>query len=351
MNFSLVKWLLSVLVAAGIGSALAQAAELETVTVELQTLPREFRLDGLVEAINRSTVSAQTSGQVQEILYDVNDVVKKDAVLVVLKDTEQQANVSRAAADLKEALARLQETRDEHQRTKEVFTKKLVAESAMDRSEAALNSAKARYQAAQAGLAKAEEQLKYTRIRAPYSGIVTQRHVEVGEVAQPGQPLMDGISLDQLRVLVDLPQSLVPRIHEFDQARVQRPGASEVEAVKLTVFPFADFMSHTLKVRVDLPEGTTKLFPGMFVKTSFVTGMKQELVLPATAVVYRSEVTGVYVVGEAGKVVFRHIRLGRKTDAGDLLVLAGINPGERVALDPIAAGVELKRQRAEKNDG
>lgn len=132
MKFSIFKRLLAVLLAAAVGSLQVEAAELETGAAELRPLSREFRLDGVVEAVNRTTVSAQTSGQVQEILYDVDDYVEKDAVLVVLKDTEQQANVSRAAADLKEAVAHLQEARDAYQRTKDIFAKELVAESAMD---------------------------------------------------------------------------------------------------------------------------------------------------------------------------------------------------------------------------
>ena len=348
MKFSVFKCLPAVLLVAGIGSLQVQAAELETGAAELRLLSRELRLDGVVEAVSRSTVSAQTSGQVQEILYDVDDYVEKDAVLVVLKDTEHQARVSRAAADLKEAVARLEEARDAHQRTKEIFVKQLVAESAMDQAQAALNSATARFEAAQAGLAQAREQLEYTRIRAPFAGIVTERLVELGEIAQPGQQLLSGISLDRLRVTVDVPQSLVPRIRELGRARVQWPGGSPVEVAKLTVFPFADPGSSTFEVRLELPQDTADLFPGMFVKTSFVIGMKQELVLPGAAVVQRSEVTGVYVVEQDGKVRFRHLRAGRITPDGEVLVLAGVEPGERVALDPIAAGVELKRQREEQ---
>lgn len=348
MKFATFKRLPAVLLAAGIGSLQLQAAELETGAAELRPLSREFRLDGVVEAVNRTTVSAQTSGQVEEILFDVDDYVEKDAVLVVLKDIEHQARVSRAAADLKEAVVRLEEARDAYRRTKEVFAKQLVAESAMDQARAALESAGARFEAARAVLAQAREQLEYTRVRAPYAGIVTERHVAPGEIARPGQRLLSGISLDRLRVTVDVPQTLAPRIREFGRGWVERPGGGVVEAIKVTVFRFADPGSNTFEVRLELPEGTTGLFPGMFVKTSFVIGMKQELLLPAAAVVRRSEVTGVYVVEEGGKVRFRHVRTGRTTRDGEVLVLAGIDPGERVALDPIAAGVELKRQRAEK---
>ena len=348
MISSIIKWTLMCLLVGVVPAApAADIPKLETAKAELRQLPREFRLDGTVEAVNRATVSAQTSGQVQEVLYDVDDYVEKGALLVVLKDTEHQAHVGRATADLKAAMALRQEAEDEHKRTKEMFVKKLVAESTMDKATSDLKSAKARFEAAQANLAQAQEQLEYTRIRAPFAGIVTERQLQLGETAQPGQRVMSGISLEQLRVSVDVPQSVVPRVREFGQARVQYQNGDWVVAQKITVYPIADRGSNTFKVRLWLPEGTARLFPGMFVKTSFVTGIKEDLVVPVQAVVYRSEVTGVYVVEEDGRVRFRHVRAGQRSADGQVLVLAGLMPGERVALDPVAAGVELKRQRAE----
>ncbi|MEN8180325.1 MAG: efflux RND transporter periplasmic adaptor subunit [Pseudomonadota bacterium] len=325
---------------------LSAMAELETAKVELQESPREFLLDGTVEAINRTTISAQTSGQVQEILFDVDDYVEQGEVLIKLKDTEQKARLRQAEADLKEAIARLQEAGDEFKRISGMHEKKLVSQSQMDKATAALKSARARQDAASAGLVQASEQFEYTRVKAPYSGIVTERHVQMGEVASPGQPLISGISLDQLRVVVDVPQSLIPTIREQGRARVLLDGEA-LEAVKLTIFPYAHAGSNTFKVRVDLPEGVSDLFPGMFVKTAFVTGIKKELVVPRKSVVYRSEVTAVYVVGKDGRITFRRVRTGHPTGNGMIAVIAGLSNGEEVALDPIAAGAELKRQLAE----
>ncbi|MEJ2622938.1 MAG: efflux RND transporter periplasmic adaptor subunit [Candidatus Thiodiazotropha sp.] len=217
----------------------------------------------------------------------------------------------------------------------------------MDKSTAALKSAKARKEAADARLAQSKEQFEYTRIKAPYSGIVTHRYVEAGEVASPGQKLMSGTSLDQLRVIVDLPQSLVPVIRQQGKARVLLPNGESIEGVKLTIFPFADQSSSTFQVRVDLPEGVKDLFPGMFVKTAFITGVKQELVVPREAVVYRSEVTAVYVRSSDGRIQFRHIRAGHPVSEDTLSVIAGLSTGEQVILDPVAAATELKQQLAE----
>jgi len=327
----------------------ADLSALEVATVQYRTIAREYRLDGLVEAVNRTTVSAQTQGQVQEILYDVNDFVEKDAVLVRLKDTEHRARVTQAAAELKSATATLEQAREEFERVKGLFTKELASDSAMDQAIADAKNAQARFEAATAGLAQAQEQLEYTQIRAPYSGIVTQRHLEVGEIASSGQPVMSGISLEELRVIVDVPQSLIPAVREGQQVRIYLPDGATVEAAKTTIFPFADLGSNTFKVRLDLPPNGKQLFPGMLLKTGFVIGEKRELAIPKRAVVYRSEVTGVYVL-DKGRVRFRQVRLGRDLD-DRLVVLAGLSEGEQVALDPIAAGVALKAQAQAAAEG
>jgi len=324
---------------------------LSTAPAEFRTLPREYRLDGIIEAVNRSTVSAQTQGQIQEILYDVDDFVEKGALLARIKDTEHRARVSQAAADLKAASARLRQTQDEHDRVADLYRQKNVSESAMDKARADLDSAKAELEAATARLQAAQEQLAHTEVRAPYSGIVIQRHVERGEIVSPGTPIMSGISLDALRVAVDVPQSVIPAVRgDTDASRrawVYLPDGTRVESGRLTIFPFADPGSNTFKVRVELPPSAgasdRALFPGMYVKTSFVVGEKSELTVPRSAVVQRSEVTGIYVVGEGDHIHFRQIRLGRALDDA-YVVLAGLSEGEPVALDPIAAGARLKSQ-------
>lgn len=319
------------------------AAQLATAEVTSRTVPREYRLDGVVEAVNRTTVSAQTQGQVEEILYDVDDFVKKGEVLVRLRDNEHRARVAQSAAELKSATAQLVRAKDEYARVEGLFKKKNASASEMDNAEAELTSAQARLEAAQAALEQAQEQLKYTEIRAPYSGIVINRQVELGEVASPGQPVMTGVSLEELRVAVDVPQSVIPAVRELGEVKVYLPDGDVVQPERITVFPFADLGSNTFRVRLDLPAAVQGLFPGMFVKTGFITGKKEELTVPQPAVVYRSEVTGVYVVDADGAVRMRQIRVGRNL-GDELVVLSGLTEGEAVALDPIAAGVALKAQ-------
>lgn len=322
---------------------------LETAPARMETVAREQVFDGTVEAVNQTTVSAQTTGRVLEVLYDVDDYVEKGEVIVRLRDTEQRAQVDKARAALEEARARFQQAGSEFARVRELYQKKLVSKSKFEQARAERDAAKARLQAAEAALDSAEEQLERTRIRAPYSGIVTQRHVQVGEVVQPGTPVMSGVSLERLRVRVAVPQRVINAIRKYRKARVLVPDEAgrprSIPAERLTFFPYAHGQTNTFDVRVELPENVKGLFPGMFVKVAFVTGEQKRLVIPARAVVYRSEVRGVYVVDEQGGIHFRAVRPGRITPDGKIVILAGLRPGERVALDPIKAGALFKARR------
>lgn len=337
MRYSAILLLLS-----GVYAPALAAAPLETGTTELTTLPREYHLDGVVEVTSQSTISAQTSGQVLEILADVDDYVEQGSLIIQLKDTEQRARMDQAEAELKAATAQLEESRKEYQRTREIFDRKLVAQSEMDKATSALRSARARQEAANAALAQASEQLEYTRIRAPYSGIVTGRLIEVGENAAPGQRLISGISLEQLRVSVEVPQSLIAEIRQQSRAEIQLADGRRITSGAMTIFPFADPQSGTLTVRLLLPKGIEQLFPGMLVKARFEIGTEQQLTVPSRSVVYRSEVTAVYVVDSGGNPSLRHIQVGQKHNGDRISVLSGLDAGEQVALDPVAAGSRLK---------
>ena len=224
-----------------------------------------------------------------------------------------------------------------------------MAKADLDKATAARDQARAGEQAAAAALDKARQELAYTRVEAPYNGIVTERMIEVGETAQPGMPLMSGLSLDSMRISVDVPQNLVASIREQGKAQAQI-GGKWIAAESVTVFPVADPRSDTFKVRLMLPAGTPGIFPGMYVKVGFVAGVDRGLVIPLSAVVRRSEVVGVYVVNADGQVRFRHIRLGSPAGPDHVGILSGLQVGEMVATDPVRATIELKSQRTVRTE-
>lgn len=322
----------------------ADGNTLASVTVEPATVSRETAFDGVIEAVNQSTVAAQTSGRVVELPFDVGDYVEKGAVIVRFTEAEQRARVKALEAAAAEAKARLDEAQLAYNRTKEVYAKRLIAKAALDNAAADLDAARARADAARAALAEAREGLAYTTIRAPYAGIVVARHVQLGETVTPGTPIMTGLSLEHLRAVVEIPQQHIGPLRKHRKARVILPDGRSVEASELRIPPSADPATHTFRVLVTLPEGAHEVFPGTLVKVAFVSGEEERLLIPADAVVRRGEVTGAYVVDEKGRVSLRYLRLGTPAADGRVPVLAGLVAGERVATDPIAAGIAYKSQ-------
>lgn len=319
-------------------------AELKTIEVTSADLPRLYRLDGVIEAVKQGTVSSQTSGRVVEVRFDVGDIVNTGDVIVSLEDTQQRAALRQAEANLASATAKRRDTEREYQRVKGIFERDAVSKADMDRISTGLEQARAAETAAEAALRQAQQELDYTVVKAPYTGVVTGRMVEVGETAQPGQGLMSGFALENLRVSVDVPQDLVESIRRQREARILVNG-QWIDAGHVTVFPIADPASNTFEVRLGLPDGIEQVYPGMYIKVGFISGSQRQLVIPLSAVVVRSEVIAVYVVDESGQVFFRRVRPGSPAGPEHVVILTGLKAGERIATDPVAAGIALKSQR------
>lgn len=323
--------------------AVTAAEHLASDTVRLESAPRELVVDGVVEAVNKATVSAQTAGQVQEILVDVNDFVEKGAPILRIRNVEQRAGLSQAQAEVNEARARLLEAEHGHKRITELAAKNFASRAMLDNSGATLKAAQARLEAAQAALAQAGEHLDYSEIRAPYSGIVLERHVQPGESVQVGAPLLSGFSLERLRVLAELPQRLTESVRREGKARVLLPeGKGGIEAEKLVFFPYAQPDSSVFHVRAYLPPNVEGLYPGMLVKTAFSLGAEHRLSVVESAVVWRGEMSGVYVLDAQDRPALRQVRVGRGLPGGRVEILSGLEENERVALDPAAATRALK---------
>ncbi len=341
----------------GVNAVQAQSTQansgvtLRTAPVTVETIKSEVTYDGVIEAVNQSTVSAQTSGRVVELNFDVGDSVKQNDVIVRLTTTTQRARSGAAEAALAEARAHLAKAQLDFDRIQDLYAKKLIAKAQLDQAAADLKSAHARYKAAQAALSNAREGLDYTVVRAPYSGVVVARHVNLGETVNPGKALMTGVSLKQLRVVVDIPQRHIDALRKHRQARVLLADGRFLTATKLRIPPNADPASHSFRVRVRLPQGQHGLYPGILVKVAFVTGESRQMLMPNTALVLRGEVTGAYVIDAGGQITLRYIRTASPLADGRIPVLAGLNEAERVALDTVAAAITYKKQTRSPGPG
>jgi len=320
------------------------AAPLNTVTLKPVEMPLEYKVDGVIEARQQATLSAEVAGKIETVNFDVDDFVKQGEIVMQIRDREYVAQRQKARAAVDEAQASLQDMQLEFKRNQDLRTKNLISLAVFDKSRASLKAAQARMSSADANLAQADELLSYTVLRAPYSGVVVERHVETGESVSPGQPIITGYALGQLRVSANVPQSIISNLRSHRLARVIiLEDEYSIEVSNITIHPFANPENHSFPVRLELPGMEHRLYPGMLVKVAITIGSTQKLVLPQRALVSRAEVNAVYVLDDNGKISFRQVRPGNRYGE-QIEILAGLGEGETIALDPVSAGISHKRQ-------
>lgn len=324
------------------------APTLETLVVGAGPAAREQQVDGVLEAVNQATLSAQTSARLLALPVDVNDRVQAGQLVARLRDTEQRSGLEQAESALRAAQARMLEADQTYARIKEVYAKRLVAAAQMDAATAEHDAARAALGAAQAARRRAAEQLAYTEVRAPFAGVVTARPVQVGEAVMPGQALLVVQAPGAMRVVVDVTQQMAEALRKAGKATVLLGNGRRLEAEQITVFPNADPVTQTVRVRADLPAKVNgDIFPGMAAKLVFSVGEADTLALPASALLQRGEITGVYIQDKTGHVAFRAVRTGRQLADGRIEILAGLGAGERVARDPRRAAAAFTPEAAE----
>ena len=316
------------------------APALAAAPAELRDVDLTFSAEATVEAVRQSTVSAQIAGRIVDIRFDVGDRVQKGDVLVRIDERAATQAQAASEAQVRAAEATLANARATYERQRELFAQKFVSQAALDRAQSDFKSAESQMKAMLAGAGQAATERSFATVAAPYSGIVAARHVQLGEMAAPGKPLMTGFDPSTLRVVATVASAQVPAIQAGARARIEIPAAQRwVEAKAITVVPSADPRTHSTQVRIDLPEDVRGIYPGVFARVHFAVGRAPRLMVPREAVVRRSELTAVYVVAEGGAPQLRQVRLGTVADERGVEVLAGVRSGERVALDPVAAGM------------
>ena len=316
------------------------AVEVPTAVVEIRDVELTTSAEAVIEAVRQSTVSAQIAGRIVELNFDVGDFVKKGAVIARIDERAVAQAAEASEAQVREAQAALGNARAGYERSKQLHAQKFISQAALEQAESAYKAAQARVSALLAGAGAAATERSFATIVAPYSGVVSARHVELGEMATPGRPLMTGFDPSTLRVVATVPQAQVAQIRALGRARIEVPSVGRwVDVKSMTLVPAADPRTHTTRIRLELPADVRGVYPGVYARAHFVTGSEPRLLVPRAAVLRRSEVTAVYVIDGQGRALLRQVRLGAAGDETSVEVLAGLKPGERVALEPIKAGM------------
>ncbi len=301
-------------------SAVPQST-IQASVVEVKPTPVPIRVEvtGQVAAIFQATLSSRIQGTIDKLLVREGTTVSKGQVLIKLDSRDLQADLARASADVENAKAHLD-------RMDQLYTQDAVSKQEME------NATRA-YRVAEANRKAVEAQLSYTVVKAPFDGVITEKNVEAGELASPGQPLLKMEDPRRLRLEATVAEGDLKSVSNGDTIPVvvDALGGDVLTGKVSQILPAGDPRTHTFMVKVDLPD-TSGLKTGMFGRFQLDKGITPTILVPLAAIVERGELTSLYVVEADHVARLRWVKLGRRFEQ-QVEILSGLNEGERVLSD------------------
>jgi multidrug efflux pump subunit AcrA (membrane-fusion protein) len=342
----------------------------QTGFVTLVTSGGSATVGGSVIPYKEVTLSAQIPGRITFLAGSEGTVAEQGAVLIAIDDDDLQAQKAAALAQIYNAEAALRNSQMQYSR--ELYSPRMNSPAAMPGMGApglfdqfftrgfsnmigqsstglerqadlyaqgvGINQAQGGLLQAQANLEAIESRLRDARHTAPFDGVILEKLVEIGDTVQPGMPLLKFAFIEYLRVEADVPVRLAAGLEEgmLVSARLDAGGA-DVTVRVAQIFPVADALRHTVKVKFDLPKGTPG-GPGMYVEVTVPDSsvpVRSQPAVPAEALVWRGSLPSVFVI-EDGKPSLRLVRVGYPLPDGRMSVVSGLQGGEEVILNPPA---------------
>ncbi len=290
---------------------------------------------GTVEPLEKVHLSTRISGLVENIYVEEGQAVKKNQLLVKLRSNDLKAKRSQAEATIAEAEVHYQNAGVNLKRIKSLFTKKAATQKELDDMNAMFASAEARRQTAYEMKKEIEALLSYSILKAPFDGWVTRKLVEVGDLATPGQPIMEIENIRQLKIAAKIPETDVANLKIGTKTSIQitsyRAAKSDTSLTgKINqILPAADPRSRQFEIKVLVDNPGQRIKSGMFARISLAGPGNSALLVPKEAIFRRGQLEGVFLVDEQNKARLRWIRTGQDYGAR-IEVLSGLNPGEVV---------------------
>ncbi len=323
-------------------------SDVSVIVAQKVVVPDWLEAVGTVQAAQTSQISSQTTGNILEIRAHEGDRVQSGQVLAVIDDAQPRAAVDQATAALTAAEKEVSAADSDFalagstlKRYQQLYEKKSVSPQEFDEVDAKYQSAeaqrdmsRARQAQAAAALAQARTSLGYTRVRAPFAGVVTAKMADAGTLASPGTPIFTVEDTRAFRLEVNVDESDVHLVYVGQAAPVEIDalGNAQLSGKVAEIVPAADPASRSFLVKITL-SADARLRSGLFGRAHFARGQRQALLIPRTAVVERGQLEGVYVLDANQIAELRYVTLG--ANAGDKVeVLSGLQDGDKLVAAP-----------------
>lgn len=310
-----------------------------TVNVKVSTPSSEngnfITASGKIEAVQNANISTRMMGYVNNVPVKVGDKVSKGQLLISINSADISAQKGQVNASIIEATAALKSAKRDFNRYTALFAENSASQKEMDDMTANYDMSKARLEAAKQMKNQVNAQLSYSNITAPFSGVVTGKYINKGDMANPGMPLLSIENPNNFQVIAMVPESEISKIKEGQPANIHIKSINKLIAGKVTeVSSSAKNTGGQYLVKVNLDKTDIKLLSGMFTSVQFPiekTTNTSPILIPTSAIIKRGELNGIYIVSQSNTALLRWLRLGR-VYGDNVEVLSGLSNDETFVL-------------------
>ena len=319
----------------GEGSAEVRPVAVRAMVVKTQSAEEPIQYSATIEPAEEANIAGKAMGRVERILISEGDVVRKGQLLVKIEGGDVRAKLAQAEAGVVEATAHFENAKKNLERFESLFEQNAATQNELDDVRMGYESARARLRAAEESKKEVEELLQYVDVVAPFDGVVTKTHVDAGDFASPGQPIITLENAQRLEVVASVPESQIEQLSVGMPVKIVIPSQSggvpdqEFTGSIDQIVPTADPGSHQFVVKVFIQNPGGSVMSGIFARLVVNRALAERLVVPAEAILRRGQLEGVYIVGDDARARLRWIRTGR-TIGEWVEVIAGLEPGETV---------------------
>ncbi|MBL7474090.1 efflux RND transporter periplasmic adaptor subunit [Robertkochia sediminum] len=308
----------------------------EAVPVTIRTVAegndqRILNASGTVQAVKSANLSTRMMGFVESVKVGVGQTVREGQLLLVINDADIEAKRARVEAGIIEAETAFENAKKDHDRFNKLFAENSASQKEVDDITARYRMAEARLESARQMMKEVNAQMAYSRIKAPFNGVITGTYVKEGDMANPGQPLVAVEGQGALEVTALVPESEISGVAKDQEVNVQVRSVAGVVSGKVTELSTSSRNTGgQFMVKVALENPREDILPGMYATVQFpVSGNSnaQQVSIPVSALVHRGQLTGVYTLSENNTALLRWLRLGR-TSGDNVEVLSGLSAGE-----------------------
>lgn len=292
-------------------------------------------LSGELTAKQTASISTRMMGYIRKIYVKPGDRVSAGQLLVSISSDEVSAKKAQVQAMIAEAEAAAKNAQKDYERYKALRSQNSVSDKELENVALQNTSMQAKVQVAKQQLREVNATLAYSNITAPFSGTVTQKMMDEGSMANPGMPILTVEQNGELQVVAAVPENYIQYVKVGDNVKVDLKSVDASFDGKITeLSPSASNSGGQYALKIAIPakeKGNLKagMYANILIPNKLAKGETGKLMLETSSIVYREQLTGVYVVDSQNQAILRWVRLG-KTSGNLVEALSGVESNDKI---------------------